>query len=92
MVNEITFSTTSDIPFQNANTIEPILNDNKAQHDTNAELHPQSNHANKINSHHNKTQNITTNVRTDDHNNTSVKLFRPSNKLKQVTANNSHLQ
>ena len=34
--NEITFITISDIPFQSANTIEPILNDHKQQHDTNA--------------------------------------------------------
>ena len=75
------FNTTSDTPFQNANTIEPILNDNKLQHDINAEFHPQNNHVNKIISHHNKTQNVTTNVKADDHNNTSIKPFRPSNKV-----------
>ena len=53
-INEITFNTTSDTPFQNAYTIEPILNDHKPQDDINAELHPQSDHANKSNSHHNK--------------------------------------
>ena len=69
------------MPFQNANAIEPFLNDHKPQHDTNADLHPHSNHANKINSHHNKTQNYTINVKTDDHNNASIKPFRPSNKI-----------
>ena len=48
-INEITFTATSDTPFWNANTIKPILNGHKPQHDTNAGLHPQSNHANKIN-------------------------------------------
>ena len=28
-INEITFNTTSDLPFQNANTIEPIINDHR---------------------------------------------------------------
>ena len=54
-INEITFDITSEIPFTNANTIEPILNDHKPQNDTNADLHPQSNHVNKINSDQNKT-------------------------------------
>ena len=68
-------------PFQNANTIEPILNDHKPQCDTKTGLHPQSNQANKINFHHNKTQNVTTNVTTADYNNTSIKPFKPSNKI-----------
>ena len=67
--------------FQNANTIVPILNDHKPQHDTNAELYPQSSHANKINSYQNKAQNVNTNVTTDDHINTSMKPFRPSNRI-----------
>ena len=50
------------MPFQNVN-IEPILNDHRAQHYTNADFHPQSNHANKISFHHNKTQNVTSNVK-----------------------------
>ena len=50
-INEITIDTTSDIPFQTANTIKAILNDHEPQHDTNTDLHPQSNHANKINFH-----------------------------------------
>ena len=79
-INEITLNTTSDTPFQNAETIEPILNDHEPQYNTNAGLHPQSNHANKISLHHNKTQNVTTNVTTAHHNNTSIKTFKPSNK------------
>ena len=54
-INHITFDATSDISFQNANTIKPILNDPKPQHETNTDLHPHSNHANKINFHDNKT-------------------------------------
>ena len=84
-INEIVFAITSDTPFQNANMTEPILNDHKPQHDTNAGPHSQSNHANRINFHHNKTQNVTTNVATADHNNTSMKPLKPSTKLKQVT-------
>ena len=76
-INEITFNTPSHIPFWNTNTIAPNLNDYKPQHDTNAELHAQNNHANKINSQHSKTQHFTT----DDHKNTSIKPFRPSNKI-----------
>ena len=67
--------------FRNTDTIEPILNDNKAQHDTNAGFHPQNNQANKINFHHSKTQNVTTNVATADHNNTLIKPYKPSNKI-----------
>ena len=82
-INETIFDTTSDIPFQNSNTIEPILNDHKLQHNTNTDLHPQSNHANKINFHHNKTQNVTTYIKEDDHNNTSIKPLRPSNRIEK---------
>ena len=80
-INEITFNTTSYIPFQNAYTIESFLDDHEPQQDTNAELHSQNNHAYIINSHHNKTQNVTTNVTTDDHKNTSIKPFRQFNKI-----------
>ena len=38
IINEITYNITLDPPFQNDNTIEPILNDHKPQCDTNAEL------------------------------------------------------
>ena len=86
-INEITFDTTSDIPFQNAYAIKPILNDHKPQHDTDTDLHPQSNHLNKINFHHNKMQNVTTNVKADDHNNTSIRPFRPSNKIETYDTN-----
>ena len=68
-------------PLQNANTIKPILNDHKPQHDTNAGLHPQHNHANEINFHHNKTPSVTTDITTVDHNSTSIKPFKPSNKI-----------
>ena len=80
-INETTFTAISDTPIQNANTIEPILNDHKLKHDTNAGIHPQSNHANKINFFYNKTQNVTTTLTTADHNDTSIKSFEPANKI-----------
>ena len=80
-INEITYDYTSDIPFQNSNTIEPIQNDIKPQHDTNTDFHPQPDHGNKINSHQNKTKNVTINIKTDDHNNIPIKPFRQSNKI-----------
>ena len=80
-INDFTFDTMSEISFQHTDTIKPILNDHKPQHDTNTGLHPHSYHANKINFHHIKTQNATANVKADDHNNTSIKPFWPFNKI-----------
>ena len=80
-INEITFAA-SDTPFQMLIQLKPILNDHKPSHETNAGLHPQSNLVNKINFHHSKTLNVTTNVTTAHHNSTSMKPFKPSNKIK----------
>ena len=55
-INEIILDTTSDMPFQNTNKIEPTVNDHKPQHDSNTDLHPQINNANKITSYHKKYQ------------------------------------
>ena len=60
-INDISFDNTSDIHFQNANTIEPILNG----HNHNmTQIHTI-----------NKTQNVTTYVKTDDHNKASIKTI-----------------